>query len=184
MNIKKVGFLSGTVLAGLVLAVLIVVYLVNIQGENEKNGFQQHDLYTVSKRNITSTVSINGNVRYANIQKLSFPVGGVIDTIFVEEGQIIVEDAHLAVLDEEIRLSLNNELAESRKLLQDAVYSLDHMNDVESSLRIADAQKKLWLAKENLRESKGNLDSLTATSDEEISKATGGFGIPGFKWPL
>ena len=27
-------------------------------------------------------------------------------------------------------------------------------------------------------------DQLKAKTNEEISKATGGFGIPGFKWPL
>ncbi len=172
MNIKKVVFLSGAVLVTLILAVLIIVYVLNIRGENDKSGFQQDDLYTVSKRNITSTVTINGNVRYSTIQNLSFPIGGEIDTIFVKEGQIIGEGVSLAVLDEQISLSLNNELAESRKLLQDAVHSLDHMINVESSLRIAEAQKKLWLAKENLKESKGNLDSLTTPSAEEISKAT------------
>jgi len=26
--------------------------------------------------------------------------------------------------------------------------------------------------------------SLKSKTDEEISKVTGGFGIPGFKWPL
>ena len=172
MNIKKVGFLSGTVLVALLLAVLIISYVLNIRGESDKNSFHQDDLYTVSKRNITSVVSINGNVRYSAIEKLSFPVGGEIETIFVREGQIIAEGAHLAELDKEIRLSLDSELAELQKLLQDAVYSLDHMNNFESSLRIADVQKKLWLAKENLRESKESLDSLTTPSDEEISTAT------------
>ena len=172
MNIKKVGFLSGTVLVALLLAVLIIAYVLNIRGESDKNSFHQDDLYTVSKRNITSVVSINGNVRYSAIEKLSFPVGGEIETIFVREGQIIAEGAQLAELDKEIRLSLDSELAELQKLLQDAVYSLDHMNNFESSLRIADVQKKLWLAKENLRESKESLDSLTTPSDEEISTAT------------
>ena len=27
-------------------------------------------------------------------------------------------------------------------------------------------------------------DQLKTKTNEEISKATGGFGIPGFKWPL
>ena len=130
MNLKIVGFLSGAVLVTLVLAVLIIVYLLNIRGENDKSSFQQDDLYTVSKRNITSTVTINGNVRYSTIQNLSFPIGGEIDTIFVKEGEIIIEGAHLAVLDEQIRLSLNNELAESRKFLQDAFHSLNHMINV------------------------------------------------------
>ena len=89
MNIKKVGFLSGTVLVALLLAVLIIAYVLNIRGESDKNSFHQDDLYTVSKRNITSVVSINGNVRYSAIEKLSFPVGGEIETIFVREGQII-----------------------------------------------------------------------------------------------
>ena len=91
MNIKKVGFLSGTVLVALLLVVLIIAYVFNIRGESDKNSFHQDDLYTVSKRNITSVVSINGNVRYSAIEKLSFPVGGEIETIFVREGQIIAE---------------------------------------------------------------------------------------------
>jgi len=55
---------------------------------------------------------------------------------------------------------------------------------------------KIHLSDEILREDKGIIEDLIAAAhnnaksqlksktSEEISKATGGFGIPGFKWPL
>jgi len=55
---------------------------------------------------------------------------------------------------------------------------------------------KLDLSNEVLKEEKGIIEDLISAAhnnaksqlksktSEEISKATGGFGIPGFKWPL
>ena len=38
---------------------------------------------------------------------------------------------------------------------------------------------------DQMKETQGNkVEKLKVKTTEEISKATGGFGIPGFKWPL
>ena len=56
--------------------------------------------------------------------------------------------------------------------------------------------KKIEISDEILKEDKSILEdliiaahnnaktNLKSKTNEEISKATGGFGIPGFKWPL
>ena len=55
---------------------------------------------------------------------------------------------------------------------------------------------KIEISEETLKEEKGIIEDLILAAhnnaksqlktktNEEISKATGGFGIPGFKWPL
>ena len=55
---------------------------------------------------------------------------------------------------------------------------------------------KIEISEETLKEEKGVIEDLILAAhnnaksqlktktNEEISKATGGFGIPGFKWPL
>jgi DNA-binding YbaB/EbfC family protein len=69
-------------------------------------------------------------------------------------------------------------------------------NSVSITLDGEGEMQKIDISKETLKEEKAIVEDLivaahnkakeqlkTKTS-EEISKATGGFGIPGFKWPL
>ena len=55
--------------------------------------------------------------------------------------------------------------------------------DIDISQKILDEKKEIIedLIKAAHNNAKSQLKSKTS---EEISKATGGFGIPGFKWPL
>ena len=69
-------------------------------------------------------------------------------------------------------------------------------NSVELTLNGDGEIVKLNISEEILKENKAIIEDLIkaahnnakshlkAKTSEEISKATGGFGIPGFKWPL
>ena len=70
-----------------------------------------------------------------------------------------------------------------------AIENLDNLNgegeiiDLDISSKILEEDKAIIedLIKAAHTNAKSQLKSKTS---EEISKATGGFGIPGFKWPL
>ena len=69
-------------------------------------------------------------------------------------------------------------------------------NSVKITLNGDGEITKIYLSDEILKEEKGIIEDLIkaahnnaksqlkSKTSEEISKATGGFGIPGFKWPL
>ena len=53
---------------------------------------------------------------------------------------------------------------------------LEKAKEVEA--KVKESQEKIKQAHSNAK------NQLKSKTSDEISKATGGFGIPGFKWPL
>ncbi len=76
------------------------------------------------------------------------------------------------------------------------VTGISGSNSVKVILDGEGEMQKIEISDEILREKKGIIEDLILAAhnnaksqlktktNEEISKATGGFGIPGFKWPL
>ena len=92
---------------------------------------------------------------------------------------------------------LEAKMKESQEKIKNIeVFGISGANSVKITLNGDGEMVKLELAKEIFKEDKNIIEDLiiaahnnaksklkTKTS-EEISKATGGFGIPDFKWPL
>ena len=83
-----------------------------------------------------------------------------------------------------------------QKIKEIRVEGVSGSNSVKVTLNGDGEMTNIHLSEEILKEEKGIIqDLITAAhnnaksqlkskTSEEISKATGGFGIPGFKWPL
>ena len=92
---------------------------------------------------------------------------------------------------------LESKMKESQeKIKQIQAEGISGSNSVKITLDGEGEMQKIYLSDEIIKEDKTILEDLIvaahnnaksklkAKTTEEISKATGGFGIPGFKWPL
>ena len=92
---------------------------------------------------------------------------------------------------------LESKMKESQeKIKQIQAEGVSGSNSVKITLDGEGEMQKIYLSDEIIKEDKTILEDLIvaahnnaksklkAKTTEEISKATGGFGIPGFKWPL
>ena len=92
---------------------------------------------------------------------------------------------------------LESKMKESQeKIKQIQAEGISGSNSVKITLDGEGEMQKIHLSDEIIKEDKTILEDLIvaahnnakfklkAKTTEEISKATGGFGIPGFKWPL
>ena len=92
---------------------------------------------------------------------------------------------------------LEAKMKESQKKIKEIrAEGISGSNSVKITLDGEGEMIKIHLSDEIMRENKGIVEDLIVAAHnnakshlkskttEEISKATGGFGIPGFKWPL
>ncbi len=92
---------------------------------------------------------------------------------------------------------LETKMKESQeKIKKIKVEGISGSNSVKVILDGEGEMQKIEISDETIKESKSVIedlivaahnnakDQLKTKTTEEISKATGGFGIPGFKWPL
>ena len=92
---------------------------------------------------------------------------------------------------------LETKMKESRENIKKIkVEGVSGSNSVKVILDGEGEMQKIEISNELLKEDKSIIedliiaahnkakDQLKTKTNEEISKATGGFGIPGFKWPL
>ena len=92
---------------------------------------------------------------------------------------------------------LEAKMKESQKKIKEIrVEGVSGINSVRISLDGEGEMQTIKLSDEIMREDKAIIEDLIVAAhnnakaqlklktSEEISKATGGFGVPGFKWPL
>ena len=92
---------------------------------------------------------------------------------------------------------LENKMKESQQKIKEIrVEGVSGSNSVKITLDGEGEMQKIEISDEILKEDKSIVEDLIvaahnnakaqlkAKTNEEISKATGGLGIPGFKWPL
>ena len=101
---------------------------------------------------------------------------------------------NLLGLDREKVFNLNKERQDKIKNIQVEVISW--ANSVKVTLNGEGEMVKLEISPETIKEEKAIIEDLIVAAynnakvqlksktSEEISKATSGFGIPGFKWPI
>ena len=92
---------------------------------------------------------------------------------------------------------LETKMKESQEKIKNIqVEGISGANSVKATLNGDGELIKLEISPETIKEEKSIIedlivaahnnakDQLKTKTSEEISKATGGFGIPGFKWPI
>ena len=92
---------------------------------------------------------------------------------------------------------LESKMKESQEKIKNIkVQGISGSNSVKVTLNGEGEMQKIEISNEVLKEDKTMIEdlivaahnnaktNLKSKTNEEISKATGGFGIPGFKWPL
>jgi RND family efflux transporter MFP subunit len=107
---------------------------------------------TVGSLQLTGNINASGLVTTENETTYSFKIGGVVNGVFVEEGQFFRKGQLLATLDEtEIRAGLNQsdlnvqknerDYRRAANLYKDSVYTLEQVQNTRTGLDIARKQK-------------------------------------------
>jgi RND family efflux transporter MFP subunit len=129
---------------------------------------------SVVKQRLSEPVRTSGFLSSESEMKLSFKTGGLIDKIFVEEGERVRKGRTLAALKlDEIRAyaeqakngcdKAKRDFARAQNLYRDSVATLEQIQDAETGLNVA--KSNLDIAEFNLAHS-----TLTAPCDGRILK--------------
>ena len=134
---------------------------------------------TVTKGNVTQTVSVSGSVAAQGQAKLAFKTGGRISEIYVGVGQAVTAGQSLAKLDtadlETALATAQQNLANAQASYQKAVLAAqDTQKQLEETRRstatdIANAQAALTKARTNYATAKANFTSLTNALGSDLS---------------
>ena len=134
---------------------------------------------TVTKGNVTQTVSVSGSVAAQGQAKLAFKTGGRISDIYVGVGQAVTAGQSLAKLDtadlETALATAQQNLANAQASYQKAVLAAqDTQRQLEETRRstatdIANAQAALTKARTNYATAKANFTSLTNALGSDLS---------------
>jgi len=138
---------------------LLSLFLVSSCKEEKKETkpFETADVIAVKTTSVgslalASNINASGLVTTENETTYSFKIGGVVNGIFVEEGQFFRKGKLLATLDEtEIRAGLNQsdlnvqknerDYKRASNLYKDSVYTLEQVQNTRTGLDIARKQK-------------------------------------------
>jgi RND family efflux transporter MFP subunit len=127
------------------------------EDKKENHPFESADIIsvkiaTVNSLAFTNNISASGLVTTENQAKYGFKIGGVINRIYVEEGQFFKKGQLLASLDDtEISAGLNQtdlnvkkyerDYTRAYNLYKDSVYTLEQLQNTKTGLDIAKKQK-------------------------------------------
>ncbi len=128
----------------------------------------------VVEKEIVIPVHSSGKLSTKTEQRLSFKTGGIINRIYVDEGQSVRKGQLLAELDlSEIKAHVNlagqaqekaqRDFNRARSLYEDSVATLEQLQNAETALEIA--KSNMQIARFNLEHS-----TITAPSDGRIFK--------------
>jgi len=138
---------------------LLSFFLISSCKENKKEikSFESAEVIpvktaTVGSLALAGNISTSGLVTTENETTYSFKIGGVVNGVFVEEGQFFRKGQLLATLDEtEIRAGLNQsdlnvqknerDYKRATNLYKDSVYTLEQVQNTRTGLDIARKQK-------------------------------------------
>jgi multidrug efflux system membrane fusion protein len=128
----------------------------------------------ITEKDIVFPVHSSGKLSAKTEQRLSFKTGGIINKIYVDEGQSVKKGHLLAELNlSEIKARVNlaeqglgkaeRDFKRARNLFEDSVATLEQLQNAETALEVAGSN--LEIAKFNLKYS-----TITAPSDGRILK--------------
>ena len=117
---------------------------------------------TVTRQKVSMPIHRSGVLSTSSKARLSFKIGGLVDRLFVDEGEAVKRGQLLASLNlAEIRAQVNlarssyqkaqRDLQRIQKLYEDSVATLEQKQDLKTALDVAEAN--LRIAEFNLRHS-------------------------------
>lgn len=170
---------------GLVIFFVLPLFIACKEEKKENSPFESADVIPVKTAPVESfalnnTISASGLVTTENQANYGFKIAGIINRIYVEEGQFFKKGQLLASLDEtEINAGLNQtdlnlkkyerDYKRASNLYKDSVYTLEQLQNTKTGLDIAKKQKDAVAF--NARYSK-----IYAAADGFVSKKTASEG--------
>ncbi len=128
----------------------------------------------VIMKSLSLPIQTSGRVYTSTESKLSFKIPGIIDNIFVREGEYVKKNARLAILNlvemnarvkqaESAFAKAERDLARVKRLYSDSVATLEQLQNTHTALDIADSDLKV--ARFNLHHSE-----IVAPEDGKVLK--------------
>ena len=132
-TLRSLSVLQKGVLVVLLLAAAGAVYGVYLWGSGSGQDALEENkqLIPVSTGNLVDQVSISGSLVFPTKEVLKFGAEGVVEEIWVEEGDTVEAGQVIGVLDLETRATLRQEVDDARVKLKEAKESVA---DIENSL--------------------------------------------------
>lgn len=128
----------------------------------------------VRRGDVESSVSLSGKTSFPERESLSFPAGGTVAALAVDDGDRVEAGQVIAELDEATRTRLELELAEARSAVTEAQEVVEGLNGTTSALESARAESRLVeaeLAVEEAQQAKNAIDSPDGSEGEELTSA-------------
>ena len=147
-------------------------------GQQEPSGTQQPGTpvagFEVTERDLSRTVSSSGAVQALNVRVIGAPFSGIIESVYVEEGDEISANDPIATYDlaeteAELRrseaqvLEVRQRVDRMERLLDSDAVSRSEFEDVQAELSVAEAEKEVW-------ETRAELGRIKAKDDGVITE--------------
>lgn len=132
---------------------------------------EDEQLIPIQYGNLLNEVSVNGSLIYPNRKSFTFGTKGIVEDVFVNEGQHVEKGQALARLDSEAVANLEEAVARARVDLQDAEEALNKAIDSYTTLDLAQGEAKVANARVTLQDAKDSLADLVNPPSQKVTQA-------------
>lgn len=126
------------------------------------------DVEEVIKRDVTEEVSGTGRVSAEEELRLSFEIPGVIEEVFVSEGDAVKKGDKLVILNTDLRES---EVNQAEANLKASEARLEELKSGLTSVDLKAAESKVKLAEISLENTKESLEDIRETEETKVENA-------------
>lgn len=153
---KILWFLLTLIVAAILFCLLIFLFT-----RNRNKSDSQINIYTVSKWTIEDTIEIYGNAELKKEQSMTFELPGTVESIYVNEWDLVQKWQILAVLDTE---SLDNDIRQAELSLENAQINYQDLRNWGTDTQILQAENTLEQSRSALKLAQQQLDELEDSS--------------------
>ena len=127
-------------------------------------------LLTIRRGDLVNSVAVNGTLEYANRERLSFGLGGTVESVNVDVGDFVSEGDVLMSLQHDAVVAADQKLQDASVALQDAEQALDDLINPDQK-NIDDATLKILEGTQKLADAEAKLNDLLDPPDLDIHNA-------------
>lgn len=127
-------------------------------------------LLTIRRGDLVNSVAVNGTLEYANRERLSFGLGGTVESVNVGVGDFVSEGDVLMSLQNDAAVAADQKLQDASVALQDSEQALDDLINPDQK-KIDDATLKILEGTQKLANAEGKLNDLLDPPDLDIQNA-------------
>ncbi|MCG8348581.1 MAG: efflux RND transporter periplasmic adaptor subunit [Chloroflexales bacterium] len=161
-----------TIVGIIVLIGLLYVGFIAFFGRDQTEDVRlDYSLVSAQRNTLSATVNASGAIQAAEVINLNFSIGGTVDTVLVDIGDSVTQDAQLAALDTR---ELQLRVTQAESTLAQARARYDRLVAGATSEEAASAQAQLDQAQAQLRQIKGNVtdqDIIAAQAQLDQARA-------------